>query len=222
MTTPIPIPASQRTTRIVSLLMALALAAGCADEGGEEGEGVIQPPETDSAGSMHARVTDDPGSGTEASASSDPGSDYTGTLSGRGDVEVSADEQTWYTMGAAQEFTVSLRDSAEVQMTERVDLPADTYRFVRINFADIEAVLGAGSTVDGRTLDGAVHLRLGDTGNAVTRQEVEAFRLEAGDAARIMLDLNSERWVSGENLERRQIPKDQFEEQAVIEIVGES
>lgn len=207
-----------RTASALALAAAVVLAGGCSGEIDLPGEGVVEPPETDSSGGMQAVVTDDPASGAPSSDQTT----FTGTLTGRGDVEVSTDEQTWYTMGATREFTLPLQDDTTVEMTEAVALPVGTYRYVRINFAGVESVIEAGSTVDGRTLERAVHLRLGDTGNAVTAQEVDAFELGAGSSALIVLDLNSERWVNAENLERRQIPKAQFEERARIEIVGES
>lgn len=194
--------------RPLAVAAALVLAAACGDDGEGPNDDIVPPDDTENPATMQAFVTDDVASG-------DGRATYHGTTRGRADVEVSADQTTWWSLGAPRDFQVELRNGEErIEISGSAEVPATTYRWVRINFSDVEAVLSPGSTVEGETLQSEVHLRLGDTGRAVTSGGVDAFELDEGASAHVVLDLSSDAWITVENLSRRQIPKEEFEDGA--------
>lgn len=206
-----------RTTRTwigstIALVAAAALVVGCQNDEPDGPGGIVDPSDSADA-SVRGYATDRIGSSSRT---------YSGHIFGEVSVEISTDGSTWYMLGPATEFDARLVDDSRAEMTPAASVDAGTYRHVRINFEGVEAVLEEGSTVDGHTLQSDVHLRLGDTGNGVTSKEVEAYQLQSGDSAHIILDVNSGAWVRAGTLEAREIPKKEFEEKVSIEIVGGS
>ncbi len=218
-----------RTTRtltghLTALLTIAAMVVACGGETtDDDGSGPIEPdPAEGEAGTMHAYATDDPSSSNASSGSAGSASDFSGTLTGSADVEVSENGSTWYVLGPNQDFAVPLQNGAEqVELAAPREIPAGTYRFVRINFFGVEANLDAGSVVDGETLPDDVHLRMGDSQSAVFSGEADPFELEVGASGRIVLDLNSQGWVTAENVSKRQFAKSEFEAAATASIVSD-
>lgn len=205
-------PGIRRTLAVVTVI-ALATACGGDDENGSDND-ITPPGDTDEVATMQAFVTDpDEGAGDDT--------EYTGTMVGRADIEVSVDRTTWRSLGPSRSFEIELRNGDDlVELSGSSEVPAGTYRWIRINFADVEASLEPGSRVGGETLASVVHLRLGDTGRAVTSSEVDPFELSESESAHVVLELHSPRWVTADNLTRRQIPKEEFENEAALRIVS--
>lgn len=198
-------------------LMALSLVAlflACGGDGLPSGpEGVFVTPDTTDIGVMRAVMTDDPGAAG--------GTAYSGTVTGRGDVEVSTNNKTWYTMGTPRDFSLALQAAGvTVDLTVSADILPGTYRFVRINWSQTTVNLNSGSQVGSLTLDSDVVLRLGDAAVAVMHQEVGAFELVPGAQARIVVDLNSEKWMKERFVTAREITKQDFEAGAKVSIVA--
>jgi hypothetical protein len=215
------------TARLLAFGAAAALFTACAGGGGgddlpEGPEGVFEPTDTTENGTMQGYMTDDPTS-SSATTSARSQATYSGTMTGKADVEVSTNKKTWYTLGSPRDFTVELQtNGVSVAITGSKNVPVGTYRFVRINWNAVEANLSAGSQVEDQTLTSGVSLRLGDATTAVMSQEVDAFDLEAGSSARIVVDLNSETWATTANVSKRQIPKTAFENKAQISLAAGS
>lgn len=218
-----------RTTRTLTghftaLLTIAAMVVACGGDNTENDDGGVFDPDPDEgeAGTMQAYATDDPNSSSGSSGSAGSANDFSGTLTGNADVEVSQDQSTWYILGPSQSFTVPLQTNGEeVELSSTQEIPAGTYQHVRINFSGVEANLDAGSVVDGETLQSDVHLRMGDSQNAVFSGQVDSFDLEVGGSGRIVLDLNSQAWVTAENLAKRQFAKSEFEAAATASIVSD-
>jgi len=171
-----------------------------------------EPGDTLTTGSFQGYVQDDP-----TVPQNTTGNSYHGTLTGRMDVEISKDGQTWRSLGAPRDVTLALQTTnARFVLSGKVDVPAGTYSHVRINIGSAGFIIAAGSVVNNVTLTSDVHMRLGDTGSGVARPNVTAFTLEAGKAATIVVELNTERWLSVSNLESRQVPKEDVEHNTTV------
>lgn len=204
-----------RAAQLVALSLAAVLSLACGDGLPAGPEGVFETSDTTANGAMQAMVTDGPGVTGQAKAT------YSGTMTGHGDVEVSTNNKTWYTMGAPRDFTVELQsDASTVELTASAEVPTGTYRFVRVNWSGTMVNLKAGSRIGNATLDSDVSLRLGDASTAVMHQEVGAFDLVLGAQARIVVDLNSEQWMTEDFLTALEIHKEKFADKAKISIVA--
>lgn len=186
-----------------ALGLALALL-GCSESLGPDGSGT---------GFARALVSDDPSSTTPQAAASAPtfaiaggsgSGGYTGTISGDVAVAISADGVVWYSLGSPNGTTVQLQASGGgADVHGEVTVPAGTYARVRLILRDAHMRIHAGSQIDGITLTADAQVSLGSGGEIVIEKRVPAFRVRADASVRteILFDLNSERWMTRDNVE---------------------
>lgn len=146
------------------------------------------------AGDVRARavVRDDPGASAPA---------FSGTLATNANVSVSVDGQSWVDLGSPNGITIQLQsrnDSTNVH--GEVDIPAGTYRHVRLTLRESQVTVKEGSSVGGTTLSADVNLTIGGAGAEVEiRKEVPSFT--ASDLTVISFDLNSRTWLTTQTLQ---------------------
>lgn len=82
-----------------------------------------------------------------------------------------------------------------------VTIPARTYGRIRLVLENASATLDAGSQIGTTLLSASVSLGLGADGKVVIEKDVTGLTVAADSESRIVLDLNSEAWVTEENVD---------------------
>ncbi len=202
------------TIGTITAILLLVTAGACGSEKADPVNVNEDPDSLDNVpttGSFQAYVQDDP------TVPQNNSIHHNGVLKGKMDIEVSRDGQTWYSLGAPSDVTLALQSTnSRFVLSGKKDMPTGTYSHVRINFNSAGFVIAAGSVVNGTTLTSDVHMRMGDTGSGVARPNVTPFKLEAGKEAAIIVELNTEKWLTVSNLESRQVPKESVEHNTTV------
>lgn len=201
-----------RLTSLMKSAATLALlvpaAAACGDDATGPG-----------SGSATAVVHDDPSSGSAAtradfsriSAATTSEGSYSGEIRANVTVQVSADGEAWTDVysQATGSSEVDLQTSSETTLVSNASVDAGTYSYVRVVLQSPSAHLNSGSTIAGSTgdltLDADVSLTLGSDGQLVIEKQVADFQISADSNTTISTDLNSEAWISQENVEARAV-----------------
>ena len=198
----------------LSMLGAVALlAAGCSDSAtGPDGSG---------DGYAHALVTDNPNSMNPSAAGpafhvsgSAESASYNGTISGNMNVAISADGQVWYDLGSLNGIAVQAQSTGSgTNVHGEVQVPAGTYARVRLTMQGAKATIQAGAVIGGLTLTSDVEMQLGSGGTIVIEREVSTFAVSVDAAARteIVFDLNSELWITAENVQQEEASEEEVE-----------
>ena len=177
-----------------TLLTAALLAAGCAD---------TTRPEAVYMGTLNVVVADD---GVGA-----PGS-FEGRLSADFRVSISRDGSDWVHLGVPTQVDLELQDAGGALILHPpIDVPAGTYPYMRIVGGWGLARIEGGAEVGGRSFPDPVHLRVGEERLAIETRLPMAIFVAPGGHMTLRLDLNSEAWVSPENLEAGRVPQTDVE-----------
>ncbi|WP_425154405.1 hypothetical protein [Candidatus Palauibacter sp.] len=176
-------------TRTTLLSVAL-LAAGCAD---------TTRPEAVFKGTLNVVVADD-GAGA-------PGS-FSGRLSADFRVSISRDGSDWVHLGVPTQVDLELQAAGgALNLHPPIDVPAGTYPYLRIVGGWGLARIEGGAEVGGRSFPDPVHLRVGEERLAIETRLATAIFVAPGGHMTLRIDLNSEAWVSPENLEAGRVPQ---------------
>lgn len=167
--------------------------------------------EDDAIGTSQAGVTavvedENPDAQAAAFASLLPlqtAADYSGTLSGDTRVDVSADGETWVQLGDATQIELELQSAGdEVAVHSDVTVPLETFAFARLVLDGADVEIDPGSTIGGVTLESSATLTIGSGTQVTVEQQLEQeLDLDVGSDATLTFDLNSETWVTQDNLD---------------------
>lgn len=201
-----------RTVALAGLLLA-AGAVACDD---------------DTTGTTEARVTaevhdENPDAQTVSLASLLPlqqSSSYEGTVSGEARVEVSADGETWTELGDASDVEIDLQASGGGAVVHAdASVPLESYTRARLVLDGADAVLAAGSTVGGITLEAETTLALGGTGQVIVEAQLdESLDAGADTDATVSFDLNSEAWVTETAVEAGAVAESAISGAATVQV----
>lgn len=201
-----------RTFALAGLLLATG-AVACGD---------------DTTGTAEARVTaevhdENPDAQTASLASLLPlqqSSSYEGTVSGEARVEVSADGETWTELGDASDVEVDLQASGGGAVVHAdASVPLESFTRARLVLDGADAVLEAGSTVGGVTLEARTTLTLGSSGRVVVEAQLDESLDASADAdATVSFDLNSETWITGTAVEAGTVAESAISSAATVQV----
>lgn len=181
-----------RSSHQTAMAAAVIVAAlGCSSD----------PVDTGERGAIEAIVTDNPNAATAAGAAALAA--VTGSIVGNAQLEISTNGTDWVSLGAATGMSLSLQSAADtVSVYGSVQVPAGTYSRVRITLTSGQTNLLAGSIVGGITLLANTSLALGGgDASLVIERDVGNFAVVTGSKATIHLDLNSELWLTAQNVQ---------------------
>lgn len=144
-------------------------------------------------------VTDDPATAGET---------LQGTVTGTIRVALRNDAGSLVSLGVADDVEIELHEGADTVALEGLSRPPlDDYTAVQLRFEGVVVEVLAGSEVGDSTLAQNVVMDVGTAGNAVVDVLVPVFGVDAASVIEIVVDLNSEGWVTGENLDDALVPQ---------------
>lgn len=165
---------------------AVAFAAGCGD---------TTRPEAVFMGTLNVVVTDDGVAVADAGV-------FAGRLSADFRVSISRDGSEWVHLGVPATVDMELQTpGAALKLHPPVDVPAGTYPYLRITGGWGVARIEDGADVGGRTFPEPAHLRVGEDRLWIETRLPTAISVAPGGHMTLEIDLNSERWISRDNLE---------------------
>jgi hypothetical protein len=132
---------------------------------------------------------------------------YHGVLVASIELELSTDGIEWFDAASAPTYQVALQEEAASPTWLAGELPAGSYRHVRLVLREAVAALEAGGEIGGSELDRTAALSVG-AGLTVTAD----FRLDdavvvsANRRSSLVFDLNTERWVTEDHLIAGEVP----------------
>ena len=194
--------------RVIGMLpIAVVLAAACGDAidptTGGEGNG---------ATGFSVRITDDP-PGTPSTP------DFTGDLSGAIRVALRNDAGALVSLGVMQNAQVALQEEGDtLLLTDLSRPPADDYTAVELRFEGVDVTVLAGSEVGDTTLASNAVMELGSGNLATVLVAVPTFSLDNDSDVAILVDLNSEAWVTRSSLAASVVPQAAIANSVTVEI----
>lgn len=167
-------------------------------------------PEAVFMGTLNVVVTDD---GIDARGVDVPGPvGFEGRLSADFRVSISPNGTDWVSLGVPAEIDLALQaPGAALRLHPPVDVPAGTYPYLRITGGWGVARIEGGADVGGRMFPDPVHLRVGENRLHIETRLPKAIFVAPGGHMSLEIDLNSERWISRDNLEAGTVPETDVE-----------
>lgn len=169
-------------------------------------------------------VTGGEGSGSEGFTvvlTDDPGEqDATlqGTVTGSIRVGLRNDAGAVVSLGVADDIELPLHEGDTVVLTGLARPPVDDYTAVQLRFEGVDVEVEAGSHVGDSTLANNVTLDVGGSGTATVDVLVPVFSVAAANVMEIVVDLNSEAWVTGVNLDNQVVPQAALSNSVLVEV----
>lgn len=169
-------------------------------------------------------VTGGEGSGSEGFTvvvTDDPGEEdatLEGTMTGAIRVSLRNDQGALVSLGVADDIEIPLHVDDTLRLTGLSRPPIDDYTAVQLRFEGVDVVVEAGSQVGDSTLANNVTLDVGGTGTATVDVLVPVFSVAASNVMEIVVDLNSESWVTGDNLDDQVVPQADLTNSVLVEV----
>ena len=169
-------------------------------------------------------VTGGEGSGSEGFSvllTDDPGlEDATlqGTVTGAIRVALRNDAGGLVSLGVADDIELPLHEGDTIRLSGLSRPPVDDYTAVQLRFEGVDVAVDAGSQVGDSTLANDVTLDVGGTGAATVDVLVPVFGVDNASVMEIVIDLNSEAWVTGANLDDQVVPQADLANSVLVEV----
>lgn len=131
---------------------------------------------------------------------------FHGVLAATVSVSLSVDGATWV------EATVSYPVEVDLQSAERrtpllaPDVPAGTYRHLRLRLQDASVLLAPGAEIGGLELTASERVLVHGGEAAILELEMPPLTVAEGGSAELAIDLNAERWVIEDHVVAGSIP----------------
>jgi len=208
---------SLRSAMAVTLALGFATVA-CDGNGGNGPNGDM--------GFVSAAVVDNPASPntspamtSQAEPQGASASQYEGTIRGDMAVEISADGVVWYELGAPAQVAVQAQHGNGTTVHTEVTVPEGQYVFIRLRMENAQAELHAGAVIGSLTLSTDITVMINNGAEVVIEKQVPAFTVSADASVRteIVLDLNSELWITEGSVESGSAEEAEVEEATTAE-----
>lgn len=168
-------------------------------------------------GSMSAQVTDDPatsgfaGHGASLQAARSAGS-FSGSMRADARVQVSADGSTWVDLDSPRSVTLDLQSSGSTTTVHSTaTVSTGTYTRVRLILDNADATVRSGSTIGSTTLSADVQVSIGSGGQVIIEKQVEPVTVSAESQTSVVFDLNSEIWMTEDNVQAQAVSESEIE-----------
>lgn len=142
---------------------------------------------------------------------------FSGTFQGDTRVEIyEPGEDQWVEVAGQSATTLDLASNDEAVLGSSSQIDVGTYTRMRLTITGGEAVIAAGATLGGIVLVADVTLNLGGSGTVVIEKDV-ALTVAADATTTLVIDLNSEAWVTEENTDDGTVTEGEMESAADVE-----
>jgi len=197
------------------LLIAVTSIAAC-------GENAISPQtggEGNNSTGFSIVVTDDPANDpSPVAASPSAPSAITGEVVGAIRVSLRNDDDALVDIGTA-DIELPLQSGADsVRLSDLSRPPADTYVGIQLRFEGVDVTVESGSEVGDSTITSDVVMNVGSGSVASIEIATETFDVASDTQLRITVDLNSELWITGENLDDAAVPQADLASSVTVEL----
>lgn len=169
-------------------------------------------------------VTGGEGSGSEGFSvllTDDPGDEdatLQGTVTGSIRVGLRNDAGAIVSLGVADDIELPLHDGDTITLSGLSRPPVDDYTGVQLRFEGVDVEVEAGSQVGDSTLANNVTLDVGGSGTAIVDVLVPVFSVATSNVMEIVIDLNSESWITGTNLDNQIVPQASLSNSVLVEV----
>lgn len=142
---------------------------------------------------------------------------FSGTFQGETRVEIyHPGDDRWVEVAGQSTTTLDLASNDQAVLGSSSQIDVGTYTRMRLTITGGEAVIGAGATLGGIVLVADVTLDLGGSSNVVIEKDV-ALTVAADATTTLVIDLNSEAWVTEENTDDGTVTEGEMESAADVE-----
>jgi hypothetical protein len=168
------------------------------------------------SGQVEAAAIGDASTSSGSASAPDDGSTSTagaeGTVHFRARVYLWSDAGQWVevTNGAAAAGSVDASGSDGAKLFASSAMEARSYTRVRVVFEDVRAEMTGDVQIGvGTTITGNVSVEMGDDGSATVEREID-LRVRGGSTARLVIDLNSNAWITLADPQIRTVSRTDF------------
>jgi hypothetical protein len=202
----------RRTTGL--LLLVGLTAAACGDSigpitGGEGGGNT----------GFAVKITDDPANDPAPGPQRVGPQAVAGELVGSVRVSLRNDAGSLVDLGTTDDVVVELQQGADSVELEDLTRPAnDTYVGIQLRFEGATATVFSGSEVGDTTLTEDTPLDVGSGGVATVEITTQTFTINSESEFDIVVDLNSELWITTTNIEDAAVPQADLANNVTVEI----
>lgn len=199
---------------LTALATASLLAAACGDD---------DPVGIGDTGVVNATLVDTPDTQSASGAVetrrfNQLQASFDGTFQGMTTVEIySPDDDSWIAVTGTSTTQLDLgsTDTAELGSSSQIEAGV-SYTRVRLTIVGGEALIEAGATLGGIEIGADVTLELGADQEVVIEKDL-AFTVQANSATNLVIDLNSEAWVTEDNVEDETVSEEEMESAASMD-----
>lgn len=192
-----------------------AMTLGCSDGTGPGGSGsasAVVHDNPSASGSMAPSGSAWSFEGAEATSG-----EFSGRMSADVQVQISADGSTWVDVGPPRSnASVTLQSDSETTVATNATVQSNTFSHVRVRMDNASATVNSGSEFDFGILEVDVNLAIGGDGSVVIEKQVQPFTVSAGSQTTVSVDLNSESWVTSDNVESRAVAESEIESATTV------
>lgn len=189
------------------MLIPVAFAAAC----GEDAIDPLTGGEGNGATGFSVFVTDDP-PGAEAGA-------IDGALEGSIRVALRNSDGDLVELGLMQNAVVALQEGGDsLRLTDLTRPPTDEYVAIQLRFEGATVTVESGSEVGDSTITSDVVMNVGSAGLATVEVATTTFDVDSETEMDIVVDLNSELWITGDNLDDNLVPQADIANGVSVEI----
>ena len=169
-------------------------------------------------------VTGGEGSGSEGFTvvvTDDPGNEdatLQGTVTGSIRVSLRNDAGAVVSLGVADDIEIPLHEGDTIRLEGLTRPPTDDYTAVLLRLEGVDVEVEAGSQVGDSTLSNNVTLDVGGSSTAAVDVLVPVFSVDNSNVMEIVIDLNSEGWITGENLDDQVVPQADLVNSVLVDV----
>lgn len=174
-----------------SILLLSALAGGCSDPAGPDGEGRVSAALTDAPSASQLASGPAKAEGPQAASS------FQGQMTGSAQVYIYSEAEGWVALGSPSNASVALQSASETTVHAQATVPAGSYTRVRLVLQGAAADIAAGADLGGLVLGASVSITMGGSdGRVEIEKSVQPFTVSASSSATIRFDMNTQAWVN--------------------------